>query len=122
MRLSETTPQVGGEPDLLHIIRAQAGVQSSAGGMGGLYVRGSNTGHNLVLLDGVPVYNASHLFGFFSVFNSDALSKVTLTKGGFPARYGGRVSSVLDMRMKEGNMHDFVAEGSIGLIGTVGAL
>jgi hypothetical protein len=81
-----------------------------------LYVRGGSPDQNLVLLDGVPVYNVSHLFGFFSVFNADAIKNVTLTKGGFPARYGGRLSSVLDISMKEGNAQEYHGEGSIGVI------
>jgi hypothetical protein len=107
MRLSETTPQVGGEPDLLHIVRAQAGVQSSAGGMGGLYVRGGNTGHNLVLLDGVPVYNWLHLLGINSIFNPNTVRGVQFHTSGFSARYGGRLSSVIDVQSKEGNPTDF---------------
>ncbi|MEJ7659649.1 MAG: Plug domain-containing protein [Hymenobacter sp.] len=79
------------------------GVQSGGEGSSGLYVRGGSPDQNLILLDGTPVYNAAHLFGFFSVFNADALNNVELIKGGFPARYGGRLSSVLDITMKEGN-------------------
>ncbi|MGB3586792.1 MAG: TonB-dependent receptor plug domain-containing protein, partial [Tunicatimonas sp.] len=85
-------------------------------GTSGLYVRGGGPDQNLILLDGVPVYNASHLFGFFSVFNADAINNVQLIKGGFPARYGGRLSSVIDISMKEGNMKEFHGEGSLGLI------
>lgn len=81
-----------------------------------MYVRGGGPDQNLILLDGVPVYNAIHLFGFFSVFNSDAIQNFSLLKGGFPARYGGRLSSVLDIKMKEGNNKKFGGEGSIGLI------
>ena len=92
------------------------GVQSGGEGTSGLYVRGGGPDQNLILLDGVPVYNASHLFGFFSVFNADAIKNVTLTKGGFPARYGGRLSSILDINMKEGNMKEFHGEGSVGTI------
>lgn len=113
MRLSETTPQVGGEPDLLHIIRAQAGVQSSAGGIGGLYVRGGNTGHNLVLLDGVPVYNWMHLLGINSIFNPNTVRGVQFHTSGFSARYGGRLASVIDVQSKEGNTQDF--SGMIGV-------
>ena len=91
-------------------------MKSGGEGSTGIYVRGGGPDQNLILLDGVPVYNASHLFGFFSVFNSDALSQVTLIKGGFPARYGGRASSVLDIRLKEGNNQAYNVEGSIGLI------
>ncbi|MDX5438381.1 MAG: TonB-dependent receptor, partial [Pontibacter sp.] len=92
------------------------GVQSGTEGASGLYVRGGGPDQNLILLDGAPVYNATHLFGFFSVFNADAINHVELVKGGFPARYGGRLSSVLDISMKEGNMREFKGEGSVGLI------
>jgi hypothetical protein len=109
-------PILLGEKDVLKILQLMPGVKSGGEGSSGIYVRGGGPDQNLILLDGVPVYNASHLFGFFSVFNSDALSQVTLTKGGFPARYGGRVSSVLDMRMKEGNNQKYNVEGSIGII------
>lgn len=86
------------------------GVSSGREGTSGLYVRGGGPDQNLILLDGVPIYNANHLFGFFSVFNSDALSKVTMIKGGFPARYGGRTSSVLNIKMKEGNLKKYNGE------------
>lgn len=109
-------PVLLGEKDVLKIVQLLPGVKSGGEGSSGLYVRGGGPDQNLILLDGVPIYNASHLFGFFSVFNSDALSQVTLIKGGFPARYGGRVSSVLDMRMKEGNSKHYNVEGSIGVI------
>ncbi|MBI1838212.1 MAG: TonB-dependent receptor plug domain-containing protein [Flavobacteriia bacterium] len=109
-------PVLMGEKDVLKILQLMPGVKSGGEGSSGIYVRGGGPDQNLILLDGVPVYNASHLFGFFSVFNSDALSQITLTKGGFPSRYGGRVSSVLDMRMKEGNNQKFNLEGSIGVI------
>ena len=79
-------------------------------------MRGGSPNQNLILLDGTLVYNASHLFGFFSVFNADAIKNVELIKGGFPARYGGRLSSVLDITMKEGNMQKLHGEGAIGLI------
>src|SRR5690606_14123381 len=82
----------------------------------GLYVRGGSPDQNLILLDDVPVYNASHLFGFFSVFNTDAIKDVQLIKGGFPARYGGRLSSVIDITMKEGNSKKFAGVASIGLV------
>lgn len=112
----EKLPVLLGEKDVMKIIQLLPGVKSGGEGSTGLYVRGGGPDQNLILLDGVPIYNASHLFGFFSVFNSDALSQVTLVKGGFPARYGGRVSSVLDMRMKEGNSKHYNVEGSIGMI------
>ena len=107
-------PVLLGEADVLKSLQLMPGVQSGSEGSSGLYVRGGGPDQNLILLDGVPVYNASHLFGFFSVFNADAISSVKLIKGGFPARYGGRLSSVIDIRMKEGNMKEFHGEGSIG--------
>ncbi len=109
-------PALLGEKDVMKTIQLLPGVQSGSEGTSGVYVRGGGPDQNLILLDGVPVYNASHLFGFFSVFNADAINSVQLTKGGFPAHYGGRLSSVIDIRMKEGNMKKFHGEGSIGLI------
>jgi hypothetical protein len=109
-------PALFGEVDVLKAIQLLPGVQSGSEGQTGLYVRGGSPDQNLILLDGVPVYNASHLLGIFSVFNADAIKNVTLTKGGFPARFGGRLSSILEINMKEGNMHEFHGEGSIGLI------
>ncbi len=109
-------PVLLGERDILKTLQLLPGVQSGTEGGSGIYVRGGGPDQNLILLDGVPVYNASHLFGFFSVFNADAISKVKLIKGGFPARYGGRLSSVIDIRMKEGNNKEFHGEGSIGLV------
>ncbi len=109
-------PALLGETDVLKALQLLPGVQSGGEGQSGLYVRGGSPDQNLILLDGVPVYNASHLFGFFSVFNADAISNVTLMKGAFPARYGGRLSSVIDINMKEGNMKEVKAVGSIGLI------
>lgn len=112
----KSLPVLFGEVDLIKTIQLLPGVQSGGEGTSGLYVRGGGPDQNLILLDGVPVYNADHLFGFFSVFNADAIKNVTLIKGGFPARYGGRLSSVLDIRMKEGNNQEVMAEGSIGII------
>ena len=109
-------PVLMGETDLIKALQLLPGVQSGMEGTSGLYVRGGGPDQNLILLDGVPVYNVNHLFGFFSVFNSDAIQNVSLIKGGFPARYGGRLSSVLDIRMKEGNMNKFHGEGSVGII------
>lgn len=105
-----------GEKDIIKTIQLFPGVQSGSEGSSGIYVRGGGQDQNLMLLDGVPIYNATHLFGFFSIFNADAINKVTMIKGGFAARYGGRLSSVLDIRMKEGNMKKFHGEGSVGLI------
>jgi hypothetical protein len=109
-------PALLGEVDVIKALQLLPGVQSGTEGASGLYVRGGGPDQNLILLDGTPVYNASHLFGFFSVFNADAIKSVKLIKGGFPARYGGRSSSVLDISLKEGNMKEFHANGSIGLI------
>jgi hypothetical protein len=109
-------PALLGEVDVLKAIQLLPGVQSGGEGTSGFYVRGGGPDQNLILLDGVPVYNASHLFGFFSVFNADAIKNVRLTKGGFPSRFGGRLSSVLEIDMKEGNMKEIKGEGSIGLI------
>ncbi len=109
-------PALLGEVDVLKVLQLLPGVQSGSEGSSGLYVRGGGPDQNLILLDGVPVYNASHLFGFFSVFNADAINRVELVKGGFPARYGGRLSSVIDISMKEGNSKKFQGEGSIGLV------
>lgn len=115
-------PALLGEVDVLKTLQLLPGVQSGGEGQSGLYVRGGSPDQNLVLLDGVPVYNVSHLLGIFSVFNADAIKNVTLTKGGFPARFGGRLSSVLEINMKEGNMEEFHGEGSIGLISSKFAL
>lgn len=109
-------PALLGEVDVLKALQLLPGVQSGGEGQNGLYVRGGSPDQNLVLLDGVPVYNVSHLLGIFSVFNADAIKNVTLTKGGFPARYGGRLSSVLEINMKEGNLQEWHGEGSVGLI------
>ena len=112
----EKLPALLGEVDVLKTLQLLPGVQGGGEGQNGVYVRGGSPDQNLILLDGVPVYNASHLLGFFSVFNSDAIKNVTLTKGGFPARYGGRLSSIIEINMKEGNMQELHGEGSIGLI------
>lgn len=109
-------PVLLGERDVLKTIQLLPGVQSGSEGSSGLYVRGGGPDQNLILIDGVPVYNATHLFGFFSVFNTDAINSVKLIKGGFPAEYGGRLSSVVDIRMKEGNSKKIHGEGGIGLI------
>jgi outer membrane receptor for ferrienterochelin and colicin len=112
----KSMPALLGETDVFKVLQLLPGVQSGAEGSSGLYVRGGGPEQNLILLDGVPVYNASHLFGFFSVFNADAINHVELIKGGFPARYGGRLSSVIDISMKEGDQQKIKGEGSIGLI------
>ncbi len=109
-------PAFMGEVDVLKAVQFLAGVQSASEGSVNYIVRGGNPDQNLILLDGVPVYNVSHLFGFFSVFNVDAIKHVELTKGGFPAHFGGRLSSVLEVNMKEGNMKEFHGSGGIGLL------
>ncbi|MFC2114339.1 TonB-dependent receptor domain-containing protein [Bacteroidota bacterium] len=112
----KSIPAMFGEVDVLKALQLLPGVQSGMEGASGLYIRGGGPDQNLILLDGTPVYNASHLFGFFSVFNADAIKNVELIKGGFPARYGGRLSSVIDISMKEGNTKKIMGEGSVGLI------
>lgn len=109
-------PVVFGESDILKAIQLLPGVQSAGEGNSGFYVRGGGPDQNLVLLDDAVVYNTGHLFGFFSIFNSDAIKNVTLIKGGMPANYGGRLSSVLDVSMKDGNMKEYHGEGGLGLI------
>ncbi|MEZ4685629.1 MAG: TonB-dependent receptor plug domain-containing protein [Bacteroidia bacterium] len=112
----KSMPALMGEVDVIKAVQMLPGVQSGTEGTTGLYVRGGGPDQNLILLDDVPLYYVSHLGGFFSVFNADAISTVKLTKGGFPARYGGRLSSVLDIRMKDGNKDKIEGEGSLGLI------
>ncbi len=109
-------PVLFGERDILKTIQLLPGISSAGEGNSGFYVRGGATDHNLILLDEAPVYNASHLLGFFSTFNSDAVKDVTVYKGGMPAQYGGRLASVLDIRMNDGNKNDYTVEGGIGLI------
>ena len=112
----QTLPALLGEADVLKTLQLMPGVQSGAEGASGLYVRGGSPDQNLILLDDATVYNVSHLFGFLSTFNTDALNNVELFKGGFPARYGGRLSSVLDLRMREGNRKEFEGRGAVGLV------
>jgi len=112
----KSLPALLGEKDVLKAIQLLPGVQKGSEGSSGIYVRGGGPDQNLIILDDATVYNASHLFGFFSLFNGDALKSVELTKGGFPARYGGRLSSVIDMQMKDGNKEKIKADVGIGLI------
>lgn len=112
----ESIPVLFGERDLIKTLQLLPGIKAAAEGNSGFYVRGGGIDQNLILLDEAPVYNASHLLGFFSVFNSEAIRDVNMMKGSIPAEYGGRASSVLDIRMKEGNMSDYQTTGSIGLI------
>ncbi|MBL4593337.1 MAG: TonB-dependent receptor, partial [Flavobacteriales bacterium] len=109
-------PAIFGEVDILKTIQLLPGVQSAGEGNSGFYVRGGGPDQNLILLDGATIYNASHLAGFFSVFNADAIKEVKLIKGGMPAEYGGRLSSVLDITMKDGNFKKYEVEGGLGII------
>ncbi|MEE2930967.1 MAG: TonB-dependent receptor [Bacteroidota bacterium] len=109
-------PVILGEIDVLKTAQLLPGIQSGGEGSAGLYVRGGGPDQNLILLDEATVYNANHLFGFFSVFNADAIKDINIIKGGMPAKYGGRLSSVLDISMKEGNNKKYETEGGIGLI------
>ena len=112
----KSVPTLFGEADVLKALQLLPGVQNGSEGSAGMYVRGGGPDENLLLLDGVPVYNVNHMLGFFSVFNPDALKNVTLYKGSFPAHFGGRLSSVVDIRMKEGDMQHYHGNASIGLI------
>ena len=112
----KSVPTLFGEADVLKALQLLPGVQNGSEGSAGMYVRGGGPDENLLLLDGVPVYNVNHALGFFSVFNPDALKNVTLYKGSFPAHFGGRLSSVVDIRMKEGDMQKYHGNASIGLI------
>ena len=109
-------PALFGETDVIKALQLLPGVQSGTEGSAGMYVRGGGPDENLILLDGVPLYNVNHAAGFFSAFNADAIKNVTLYKGNFPARFGGRLSSVVDVRMKEGDMYEYHGNVSIGLI------
>lgn len=116
MKEVEKLPVIFGEKDILKTITFLPGVKSVGEGNTGFSVRGGGTDQNLILLDEAPVYNASHLMGFFSTFNSDAIKDATVIKGNSPAQYGGRLSSVLDVKMKDGNNQDYRVNGGIGLI------
>ena len=109
-------PALLGEADVLKAVQLLPGVRGGQEGTSGLYVRGGSPDQTLILLDGVPVYNSSHLFGFLSTFNGDAVSRVELTKGAYPARYGGRLGSVLDVRLRDGNMEEFGGQGQVGIL------
>ena len=112
----QSVPVLFGEKDILKTIQLLPGIKSAGEGNSGFYVRGGGADQNLILLDEAPVYNASHLLGFFSTFNSDAIKDVEIYKSGFPAEYGGRLSSVLDIKMNDGNDKEYHASGGIGLI------
>ncbi len=115
-KIVNVLPALGGEPDLIKVLQLLPGVNGGKEGSSDLYVRGGTPDQNLILIDGVPLYNVSHLGGFFSSFNTDAISSVTLKKGSFPARYGGRLSSVLDVKMKTGSKEQVNAKAAIGLL------
>ncbi|HEX8549155.1 MAG TPA: TonB-dependent receptor [Cytophagaceae bacterium] len=112
----KSIPAFLGEKDVMKVIQLMPGVQKGSEGSSGIYVRGGGPDQNLIILDDAVVYNANHLFGFFSLFNGSALKSVELYKGGFPARYGGRLSSVIEMNMKDGNKEKLSGEVGIGLI------
>ena len=116
VKLIEHTPSLLGETDVLRTIQLTPGVQQGVGGASTLYVRGGNGDENLILLDGATVYKIDHLFGFFSVFTPEAVKKVTFYKSSFPARYNGRTSSVIDVRTKDGDMNNYHASVSVGLL------
>ena len=116
IRKVKKMPAFLGEVDLLKAIELLPGVSVAGEGAAGFNVRGGDVGQNLILLDGIAVFNPSHLFGFFSAFNADLLQDATLYKGGIPARYGGRIASVLDVSLKEGNLRQLTGSGGIGLV------
>lgn len=116
MSLLKKVPSIAGEVDIIKALQLTPGVKRGGEGTIGLYVRGGNVDENLILLDEATIYNAGHLLGFFSMFNANALKDVQLYKSSFPTQYGGRLSSIVDVRMKEGNGQHFQAEGSLGLI------
>src|SRR3989304_4607658 len=109
-------PTLFGENDIMKSLQLMPGVQSAGEAKSDLFVRGGSNDQNLFLLDDVPLYYISHFGGFFSIFNADAINDVKLIKGGFPARYGSRLSSVLDVRMKDGNLYKYQGQGTLGLL------
>lgn len=112
----QKVPAILGEADVLKVVQLFPGIQSGTEGTSGIYVRGGNSDQNLFLIDGVPIYNASHLLGFFSTFDPDAIKTVTVYTGGFPARFGGRLSSVVDVHLNDGNLKELHGNFSVGLI------
>jgi hypothetical protein len=112
----QQVPVLLGETDVLKTLQLLPGAQSGTEGTSGLFVRGGSPDQNLILLDGAPLYNVSHLFGFLSVFNADVVNRVRLIKGGFPARYGGRLSSVIEVNMDDGNLRAYETDGAVGLL------
>jgi len=116
VKMIQKLPSFMGEVDIIKSIELLPGIQNGGEGSSALYVRGGGPDENLMMLDESPVYNASHLLGFFSVFNSDAIKDLQVYKGGIPAEYGGKASSVIDIRMKDGNTQGFHSQGGIGSI------
>lgn len=116
MATIRNTPTILGEADVMKTIQLMPGVQSGVEGSAGLYIRGGSPDQNLVLLDGIPIYNIDHVLGFFSVFTPEAVKKVTLFKSSFPARFGGRLSSVIDVRTNDGDMKNYHGTISVGLL------
>jgi hypothetical protein len=116
MREAKLLPALFGEVDIIKTLQLKPGVKSGGEGTSGIVVRGGSPDQNLFILDEAVIYNPSHLFGFFSTFNSDAVKDVQLYKGGFPAQYGGRLSSVIDVKLNEGNKKEFSGAGGVGLI------
>ncbi len=112
----KSVPTLFGETDVLKALQLLPGVKAGSQGSAGFFVRGGGPDENLILLDGVPVYNVNHMFGFFSVFNADAIKDVMLYKGSFPAHFGGRLSSVVDISMNDGNTHSYHGNVTVGLI------
>ncbi len=112
----KSIPTLFGEVDIIKSLQLLPGVSSAGEGTSGMFVRGGSSDQNLILFDGATIYNASHLLGFFSVFNPDAVKNVEIYKGGIPAKYGGRISSIIDVQMREGNNQEFEASGGIGII------
>jgi len=115
-------PAIGGEQDVIKALQLTPGVKRGTEGTVGMYVRGGGNDENLIMLDGAPVYNAGHLLGFFSVFNSASLQDVQLLKSAFPAQYGGRLSSVMDVTTKQGSLSEYSATASIGLISSAASV
>ena len=116
MREAKLLPALFGEVDIIKTLQLKPGIKSGGEGTSGIVVRGGSPDQNLFILDEAVIYNPSHLFGFFSTFNSDAVKNVKLYKGGFPAQYGGRLSSVIDVKLNEGNKKEFSGAGGVGLI------
>jgi hypothetical protein len=116
MKEAQLLPAIFGEVDIIKVLQLKPGIKSGGEGTAGIYVRGGGIDQNLFLVEGVPVYNPSHLLGFFSVLNQDAVSEVEVYKGGFPARYGGKLSSVLDVKINNGRKDKIRVQGGLGLI------